>query len=153
MKSAKRNSMRLNVFLNSPLSYIAAQILNTKIREILEEEGFACILPQSILPPGPDADPKEVFRRNVEFVKRCDIVLSVLDAPGEGVIFELGVAHALKKPIIAFRSNGHSYLGKVIEGLWSTLPESQKATNLDELRNKLKHFHAVGSAPHEESKP
>ena len=143
MRPTEKNAMPLKVFLNSPLSHMAAQILNTKIKEILEEEGFICILPQNILPPGPNADPKKVFRRNVELVKKCDIVLSVLDAPGEGVIFELGVAHALNKPIVAFRSNGQSYLGKVIEGLWLTLPESQKATTLEELRNRLKHFRAV----------
>jgi nucleoside 2-deoxyribosyltransferase len=144
MRPIKKDAIRLKVFLNSTLSHIAAQILNTEIKEIIEEEGFTCILPQNILPPGTNADPKEVFRRNVEFVKKCDIVLSVLDAPGEGVIFELGVAHALNKPVIAFRSNRQSYLGKVIEGLWLTLPESRKATNLEELRERLKHFHEVG---------
>lgn len=143
MKSSEKNAIQLKIFLNSPLSHMAAQILNTKIKEIIEEEGFTCILPQDILPLGPNTDPKEVFRQNVEFLKKCDIVLSVLDAPGEGVIFELGVAHALKKPIIAFRSNGQNYLGKVIEGLWLTLPESQKATNLKELRNRLKCFRTV----------
>lgn len=149
MKPIEKNAKRLEIFLNSPLSHVAARILNNKIKEILEEEGFTCILPQSILPPGPSADPKEVLKRNVESVKKCDIVLSVLDAPGEGVIFELGVAHALNKPVIAFRSNGQSYLGKVIEGLWLTLPQSQKATNLEELRHRLKHFRTVGSVSHE----
>jgi nucleoside 2-deoxyribosyltransferase len=142
MESIKKNVTPLKVFLNSPLSYVAAQILNMKIKEILEEEGFSCICPQEILPPGANTDPKEIFRQNVKLVKQCDIVLSVLDAPGEGVIFELGVAHALGKPILAFRSNKQSYLGKVIEGLWAELPESRKAETLDELRNKLKHLRA-----------
>jgi len=75
-------------------------------------------------------------------VEQCDLVLSVLDEPGEGVIFELGFAYALGKPIFAFRSNGQSYLGKVVEGLWLELPESQKAKTLDELRSRLKHLRA-----------
>ncbi len=139
----RRNVIRPTVFLNSPLSNLASQLLNIKIRNILEDEGYSCILPQKILPPTLSADPEKVFRQNVEFVKECDIVLSVLDAPGEGVIFELGVAHALGKPIIAFRSNGQSYLGKVIEGLWLVLPESQKATSLNELKNKLRTFREI----------
>jgi len=151
MRLIERNALKLKVFLNSPLSHIAAQILNSKIRQIVEEEGFICVLPQDILPPSSNADPKEVFRRNVEFVKECDVVLSVLDAPGEGVIFELGVAHALNKPIVAFRSNGQSYLGKVIEGLWLTLPASHKAMTLDELRNRLKHFRTGGGVSHDKS--
>ena len=135
--------MPLKVFVNSSLSNIAAQKLNLKIKEILEEEGFICILPQEILPPGPKTDSKQVFRQNFEFVKQCDIVLSVLDAPGEGVIFELGVAHALRKPIVALRSDRQSYLGKVVEGFWLTLPKTRRARSLDELRSKLKHFRAV----------
>jgi nucleoside 2-deoxyribosyltransferase len=142
--SIEKDAVPLKVFLNSPLSHIAAQTLNRKIKKILEEEGFICIMPQDILPPGRNTDPIEVFRQNFELVKRCDIVLSVLDAPGEGVIFELGVAHALGKPILAFRSDRQGYLGKVVEGMWLTLPESRKAKSLGELRSKLKHFRGVG---------
>lgn len=130
------------VFLNAPLSDTVAQNMNIKIKKILEEEGFICILPQEILPPGTNVDPKEVLRRNVELVKKCDIVLSLLDAPGEGVIFELGLAHALGKRIVAFRSNKVCFHGKVVEGLWSKLPESRKAMTLDELRSKLKRLRA-----------
>jgi nucleoside 2-deoxyribosyltransferase len=136
-KECKRDPQ---VFLNAPLSYIAAQILNLSIKKILEEEGFSCIFPQEILPPGTDVNPVKVFSQNTDFVKKCDVVLSVLDAPGEGVLFELGYAYALCKPIVAFRSNGVGYLGKVIEGLWKQLPESQKATTLEELRCKLRGF-------------
>lgn len=136
--------MSLKVFLNSPLSHIAAQTLNRKIKKILEEEGFICIMPQDILPPGRNTDSIEVLRQNFELVKKCDIMLSILDAPGEGVIFELGVAYALGKPIFAFRSDRQSYLGKVVEGMWLSLPESRKAKSLDELKSKLRHFHEVG---------
>ena len=115
-------------------------MLNIKIRKILTEEGFNCIFPQEILPPGPNVDAVEVLNQNTKFVKSCDLVLSVLDEPGEGVVFELGIAHALGKPIIAFRSNGFGYLGKVLEGLWLELPDSRKAKNLEDLRSKLKAF-------------
>lgn len=143
----KRKVVLPRVFLNASLSSFAAQNLNIKIKKILEEEGFSCILPQEILPPGTKVDPSEILRQNVEFVKKSDIVLSVLDAPGEGVIFELGFAHALGKTIVAFRSNEASYLGKVIEGLWSALPESKKAVTIDELRIKLKCLHAEWRPP------
>lgn len=144
MRSMEKDVVPLKVFLNSPLSHIAAQTLNRKIKKILEEEGFICIMPQDILPPGRNTDSIEVLRQNFESVKQCDIMLSVLDAPGEGVIFELGVAYALDKPILAFRSDRQSYLGKVVEGMWLSLPESRKAKSLEELRSRLKHFHAIG---------
>jgi nucleoside 2-deoxyribosyltransferase len=148
MKSDKKKAVSPRVFLNAPLSNIAAQTLNTKIKRVLEEEGFICISPQEILPPSTNVDSREILKQNVEFVKQCDIILSVLDAPGEGVIFELGFAYAIGKPIVAFRSNRLSYLGKVIEGLWSELPESQKAASIDELRTRLKHFRASGGISH-----
>jgi nucleoside 2-deoxyribosyltransferase len=144
LKPFEKGAPSLKVFLNSPLSHVAAQILNRKIKQILEDEGFICVMPQEILPPGPNTDAKEVFARNFELVKQCDIILSVLDAPGEGVIFELGVAHALGKPIIAFRSDRQGYHGKVVEGMWLTLPKSRKAKSLEELRGRLKHFRASG---------
>lgn len=145
MKTMEKGASTLKVFLNSSLSHIAAQSLNLKIKRILKDEGFICVMPQEILPPGPNTDSKEVFVKNFELVKQSDIILSVLDSPGEGVIFELGVAYALGKPIIAFRSDRQDYLGKVVEGMWLTLPESKKAKNLKELRNRLKHF-SEGSA-------
>ncbi len=125
------------VFLNSPLSHIAAQMLNSEIKRILVEEGFNCILSQDQLPPVPETDPLDVFTRNIELVNECDIVLTVLDSPGEGVVFELGIAYALRKPILAFRSDKQGYLGKVLEGLWRILPTSRRATTLEELRTRL----------------
>lgn len=135
MKGTKRVP---GVFLNAPLSHIAAQLLNEQIKSLLEEEGFECIFPQQILPPGPETSPIEVFRQNAKFVKDCDVVLSVLDAPGEGVFFELGLAYALGKPIIVFRSDRQNYLGKVIEGLWQMMPDLRKASNLEELRSVVR---------------
>jgi len=131
---------RPRVFLNSTLYELAAQDLNKKLRDLVEGEGFSCLLPQEILPPGPMAEPVAVLHLNWKLVRSCDVVLSVLDSPGEGVLFELGVAYALRKPIVAFRSDSASYLGKVVEGLWLTLPPSRKASSLDELRMALRRF-------------
>jgi len=129
-----------SVFLNAPLSHIASQLFNEQIKSLLEEEGFKCIFPQQMLPPGPETSPIEVFRQNAKFVKDCDVVLSVLDAPGEGVFFELGLAYALGKPIIVFRSDRQNYLGKVVEGLWQMMPDLRKASNLEELRHAVRYL-------------
>lgn len=112
-------------------------MLNREIKAAVESAGFECILPQDILPPGPDVDSVRVFESNVEAVRRSDCVLSILDSPGEGVMFELGFATALGKPTILFRSDRQSYLGKVIEGVWTSAPSSRKATSLAELSRAL----------------
>jgi nucleoside 2-deoxyribosyltransferase len=120
-----------------------------RVHDIVEEEGFRCDLPQEILPPGPSADPIKVLRLNSKLVRSCDVVLSILDSPGEGVFFELGAAYALGKPIVAFRSQTNDHLGKVVEGVWLTLPQSRKATSLDELRFALRRLRRKGESGHE----
>jgi len=152
MKSVEKRCTSPKVFINSPLSHIGAQILNNEIKKILVREGFDCILPQEILPPGPNAGAREVFEVNLKLLEQCDTVLSVLDAPGEGVIFELGVAAALGKPVVAFRSDKQRYLGKVVEGFWLSLPKSQKAESLEELRCKLREYRNSWSEMYEKSK-
>ena len=136
MNPVEKRSVSPKVFINSSLSHVGAQILNNEIRDILVKEGFDCILPQDVLPPGSKVKAREVFEVNLKLLEQCDTVLSVLDAPGEGVIFELGVAAALGKPVVAFRSDKQRYLGKVVEGFWLSLPKSQKAESLEELRTK-----------------
>jgi len=148
-----KGKRKLIVFLNSPLADLAAQTVNLQIKNIVEEAGFDCIFPQEILPPGPEADPLTVLRLNLEFIRRSDLVLSVLDSPGEGVFFELGVAYALQKTILAFRSRPGSYLGKVIEGLWQSLPEIQKADSLGVLKSRLKLLNQHMSGPRRMSVP
>jgi len=128
------------VFVSSPLSKITDQVLNLKIQEVLEKEGFTCILPQIVLPPNSKIASRKIFNVNVALIKRCDVVLAILDQPGEGVLFELGVADALGKQILVLRGKKHRYLGKVVEGFLSTLPKSSKASSLDELRVKIRRF-------------
>jgi nucleoside 2-deoxyribosyltransferase len=151
MNPSKQNVKPLKVFLNSSLSHLASQMFNQKIKELLQEEGFTCILPQDILPPVSSTKPKDVFQQNVELIRQSDLVLSILDAPGEGVIFELGVAYSSNKPIIAFRSDKQGYLGKVIEGFWLLLPKYRKATTLKELRRSLKKFRTLKSIDYNKS--
>jgi len=100
---------------------------------MLEEEGFKCIMPQEILPPGPNTDPVKILNSNQRLIESSDIVLSILDKPGEGVIFELGVAFALGKLIVIFRSDEQEYLGKIVEGIYQLIPNDRKTGNIKEL--------------------
>ncbi len=137
-KNKQIESKKCRIFLNASLSSQAERLFNRRLKRILTEEGFECLLPQEILQPGKNVDNVQILKNNARFITSCDIVLSVLDKPGEGVIFELGFAIALKKPIIIFRSDEQDYLGKVIEGLYETIPKDRKAANVKELRSVLK---------------
>jgi len=134
----KSKNKKYRVFFNAPLSSLAERLFNEELKRVLEEEGFECIMPQEILPPGPNTDPIKILRNNQHLIESSDIVLSVLDKPGEGVIFELGVAFAIGKPIVIFRSDEQDYLGKVVEGIYELMPEDRKAGNLQELKKIIR---------------
>lgn len=134
----KIRNKKNQIFLNASLSSLAERLFNERLKRILVEEGFECLLPQETLPPGQNTDDIQALKNNMHLIEACDIVLSVLDKPGEGVIFELGVAFALGKPIIIFRSDKQDYLGKIIEGIYKLVPEDRKTGNLQELRTIIK---------------
>jgi len=129
----KSKNKKYRVFFNAPLSSLAERFFNEQLKCILEEEGFKCIMPQEILPPGPNTAPVKILRNNQHLIESSDIVLSVLDKPGEGVIFELGVAFTLGKSIVIFRSDEQDYLGKIVEGIYNLIPNDRKTGNPQEL--------------------
>jgi nucleoside 2-deoxyribosyltransferase len=135
--------MQKTVFLSAPLSTLAEQNLNAAITEIIRETGLTCFAPQENLPPGRGIAATAIFQQNVDAVTDCDIVLVLLDKPGSGVIFELAYGFALKKTIIAFRSDQQDYLGKIIEGFWELTPSDCKARTLDELRQIFSRLAAI----------
>lgn len=129
----KRKNKKYRVFLNASLSSSTARIFNERLKRIVIEEGLECLLPQEILPPGRNIDEVEILKTNQRLIESSDIILSVLDKPGEGVIFELGVAFTLGKPIVIFRSDEKNYLGKIVEGIYKLIPQDRKTGNLQEL--------------------
>lgn len=137
-KSKQMKDKKRRIFVNAALSSESDQLFNRRLKRILAEEGFECLLPQEVLRPSRNADSVQILRNNMRLIESCDVVLSVLDKPGEGVIFELGVAFALNKPIIIYRSDQQSYLGKIVEGLCRTIPKDRIAGSLKELRVVIK---------------
>lgn len=134
----KVEKKKYRVFLNAPLSSLGERLFNERLQKIIVKEGFECILPQEILPPRKNLDAVKTLRNNQHLIESSDIVLSVLDKPGEGVIFELGVAFALGKLIVIFRSDEQDYLGKVVEGIYQITPEDRKTGKLSELGKIIK---------------
>lgn len=126
--------------MNSSLSSLAEQLLNSKIANILIDLGYSVYLPQEIIPPNKNSSSIDIFNANLIAIKNCDIVLSILDKPGLGVAFELGFAISINKPTILFRSDVQDYLGKIMEGLWELTDINFKASSLEELRLVMKKF-------------
>jgi len=129
--------MKTKIFLNAPLSSLAEQKLNQEIERLITAHGFSCYTPQEILPPGTGVGASEIVKSNIDALNQCDIILSVLDKPGLGVIFELAYAYAKDKEIILLRTDKQDYLGKIIEGFWERMPEERRAKSLADLEEIL----------------
>ena len=125
--------MKKRIFLNAALWPAAHREFNKRIRAIIEDHGFEVYLPQNAFPSDQTPSAEEILKANATAVKKCDVILSVLDCPGLGVAFEIGYAMAKNKTMIAFRTDLRTYLGKIIEGFWNSLDSKSKARTLSEL--------------------
>jgi nucleoside 2-deoxyribosyltransferase len=113
--------------VNKMLLYIAAPLFNSmekefnrKIDELIVSIGFKTYLPQrdggslaELVRQGGNTDELSdyIFNLDVETVKKCDILLLLLDGrvPDEGACMELGMAYALNKKCIGLKTDIRSF--------------------------------------------
>ena len=146
---------KIVVYIGAPLFNEMERERNRKVKEFLEHLGFDTYLPQEkagvsfdFVQKGFDKNQvrRKIFNSDIEGIRVCDIFLCLLDGrvPDEGTCVELGIAYALGKECIAYKTdtramdkNGDNL---VIEGciksrIYSTLSELGDA--LLELNNLL----------------
>lgn len=110
-----RERNRPLIYLAAPLFSLAEREFNVRLALILEQE-YSVFLPQrdgellvELISRGIDqlAAKRRVFENDLAAIRRCDIVVAVLDGRtiDEGVAFELGVAFALKKRCIGLQTD------------------------------------------------
>lgn len=106
----------MKVYIAGPLFNEMEQERNRRIRDLLENLGYETYLPQEDgglayeeIQSGRDVSDvrKELFERDVQEVRDADIFLALLDGrvPDEGLCVELGIAHALGKTCIGYRTD------------------------------------------------
>jgi nucleoside 2-deoxyribosyltransferase len=110
------------VYIAGPLFSHAELEFNEKIDAYLQNLGFETFLPQrdgylladllSHYPSKQEAIDM-IFYRDIEEIKKCDLVLFVLDGrvPDEGACIEVGLAYAYDKECIGFKSDSRSLMG------------------------------------------
>jgi nucleoside 2-deoxyribosyltransferase len=129
----RRALRRHRAYLAAPLFTPAERAFNLQIDAVLSRH-FEVFLPQrdGHLIPGSRLNQqsfnrvaRRVFAGDIEAITSADVVLAVLDGRtiDEGVAFELGVAFALKKICVGFRSDSRVLLpwgiNPMIEGALS----------------------------------
>lgn len=129
----RRARPKRGAYLAAPLFTPAERALNLQIDAVLSRH-FEVFLPQrdGHLIPGRRLNQqsfnrvaRRVFAGDIEAITGSDVVLAVLDGRtiDEGVAFELGVAFALKKVCVGFRTDSRVLLpwgiNPMIEGALS----------------------------------
>ena len=59
--------------------------------------------------------PKEVYERDVTWIRTCDVLIAEVSVPSHGVGYEIGFALGLGKPVLAISQNGRK-VSKMISG-------------------------------------
>ena len=107
------------VYIGAPLFNEMERERNKKVKEFLERLGFDTYLPQEeagvsydLVQKGFDKSQvrRKIFDSDIEGIRQCDIFLCLLDGrvPDEGACGELGMAYALGKECIAYKTDSRA---------------------------------------------
>lgn len=122
---------------------------NKKYTEIFRTWGYEVYLPQEsaglsaqIIANGGDKYDvsKKIFKKDLEGIKGCDILVFFLDGrvPDEGACVELGIAYALNKKCIGYKTDDRNLDFTGMDNLFIEGCMNFKIIhNLEELKNEL----------------
>ncbi|MFW9851057.1 MAG: nucleoside 2-deoxyribosyltransferase [Candidatus Thorarchaeota archaeon] len=123
--------------------YLSGPIIHAELRKEdfyqgvvnhLESRGITVFAPQFLEP----AEPAEIYRRDVEQVRKCDVIIAEVSNPSLGVGMEIMLAREIETPILLFRQSNAKPLSKMVEGT------DRKAlfeyTSVDEVVEILSHL-------------
>ena len=137
----------MKIYIAAPLFNEMELERNRQIKDLLQKLDFETYLPQEdggisydVIKLGGDITKtrKNIFDNDVEEIKRCDIILCILDGriPDEGLCIELGIAYMLNKICIGYLTDQRSLdkygMSLMIEGCLEKICHSTK-----ELENVL----------------
>lgn len=77
--------------------------LNNKLIERIRKLGFNVLCAATHTPQ--NAEPEEIFKKNVELIKNSDVFVAVLKDYGKDLTAEVGMAFAWEKPTIGIDFN------------------------------------------------
>ena len=87
----------MDVYICSPLKNAE---LNQSIAKNLKSQGISVYLPE--WHTDQNSGPDEIFRSNIEAIKKAKVIIAILKDYGKDFGFELGFTYGLKKNIIGY---------------------------------------------------
>lgn len=138
----------MKVYIAAPLFSLSEQKFNLELKSFVEEKGFETYLPQfhggilsDMLEKGADLHDakRSLFERDLIAIHESQIVLFLLDGrvPDEGGCVEVGIAFALGKACIGFKTDARTFIANEDNVMISGVLKNQIARSFDELGTLL----------------
>ncbi len=112
------------------------------VAERLRQSGFEVWLAQEagLFEHGSPDENRKVFAGDLSALEGCDVVVALLDGVDvdTGVAFELGYAHALKKPIVGLKTDYRTFSKTEEVNLMLETPLVRICRSVDEAVETLK---------------
>lgn len=85
----------------------------------LAEKGHEVLTAHLVASDAPEVEaalsPEEVYARDVDWIRACDVLIAEVSSPSHGVGYEIGFALGLGKPVLALYRDGRK-ITKMISG-------------------------------------
>jgi len=83
--------------------------------------------------------PQDVYERDVNWVKNCDVLIAEVSVPSHGVGYEIGFALSMEKPVLCLHQKGRS-VSKMITGNKTPALTVQSYENVQEAISQARLF-------------
>jgi nucleoside 2-deoxyribosyltransferase len=119
----------MKAYITCPVSHTKERLnFLPEIKKIVEEKEIKSFVFEI------GGDPIEIFNRDYEQLKSCDLIIADVSETSHGVGIEIGMSYCLDLKRILLLEKGE-YVTKLAQGMPNTIIIEYE--NLDDLRNKL----------------
>lgn len=105
-----RVNSELNCLLLYPYNFADNQVLKL-ITDVLQHAGIKPILPHQMIAPGSD-----LARGVLKLIERADFIIADVTESNPNVMFEVGFAQALRRPVLLIVKEGAPPISSVLAG-------------------------------------
>jgi len=88
--------------------------------------------------------PQEVYERDVNWIKNCDVLIAEVSTPSHGVGYEIGYALQIGKPVLCIHQRERR-VSKMITGNQDAALTTLAYTNVDEAISQVRFFLGIQS--------
>lgn len=86
-----------------------------------------------------ELSPQDVYERDVNWIKKCDVLIAEVSVPSHGVGYEIGAALNIGKPVLCIYQKERK-VSKMITGNSDPMLSIQAYTNVEEAISQVRIF-------------